>query len=318
MTRPLHPFDPPDPTPGEEAPMPDTHEELPLPRFEDRLWDGLDALYDERSPRPLPGSPHRRGPRRWPFGLMGAAAIAAAVVAAGSVASQSPRGPDGHVRADASIRERILTANPRDYGASVRHIVTDRPHYLSSETWTDYTTGATHTRWYRADGSVQYDEGVVRSPEGGELAVFRRVDHCTRRYSDEVQAVSSVEMLRDNADWWRDGIAAGDLLADGAETIDGRKLLRFKPSTDSDTPAGETTQADQWIFIDPHSYEIVRMVSDLGDGPSVDTYDFLDRTPATAALATVPVPPGYTKIDPEGFLHDGNIPVVPPACQAQP
>jgi hypothetical protein len=326
----------------EEPTMPGVHDEVALPHFEDRLEQALGGLHDERGRTGGGRTAHRH--RRWSLRLAGTvAAAAAAAVALGTVGGVGPsstgeRGIDSTASTGAperpvvSLEAEVASTMRRIYADSVVHTTSTRPAYLRSEDWTDYVTGAHRMRWFNEDGSVKSDTGVVRPADPAEPAFYRTVDHCTRQYTEEVKPISSVEILRDNADWWLDVLDQGGLVEDGTETLDGRELVRFRfdpqlPATYSDEDRDgvwESTDPDespvytgnQRILVDPDTYELVRMVTEdeLDGGQFIEDYEFLDRTPETAALATIPIPPGYTEVGPEGALDVDGTPTTPVAC----
>jgi hypothetical protein len=208
--------------------MLDVHDEVALPHFEDRLEQALGMLHDKRGRTSARRTAHRHW--RWSLRLAGAVAAAAAAVALGTVGGVGPSstgttGTDsagGPERPVVSIEAEVASTMRRIYADSVVHTTTTRPAYLRSEDWTDYVTGAHRMRWFNEDGSVKSDFGVVRPADPAEPAFYRSVDHCTRQYTEEVKPISSVEILRDNADWWLDVLDRGGLVEDGTEAVGGR------------------------------------------------------------------------------------------------
>jgi hypothetical protein len=162
--------------------MPPTelHDELPVPHFEDRLWQELSDAHAGRR-REATGSLRRRRPgpahqgRRLltvGVGSIAAAAMVAAVAIVGSDGGGDTRRDTGDRAAtgetaspDVDLAARITTATEQAVADSVVHTfqdVTTGPG--DTENWSDEASGAYRWLGLSDEGTPSHDIGVVEPP----------------------------------------------------------------------------------------------------------------------------------------------------------
>jgi hypothetical protein len=105
----------------------------------------------------------------------------------------------------------------------------------------------------------------------------------------------------------RDAVAAGELVDDGTEVVDGRELIRLI------SPHVEAGEDIVMTLVDPDTYLPVRARGTIRHGGLGETfsqtYEFLPRTPGNLALINPPIPDGFTRVDPSAssvWLHCGS------------
>lgn len=250
----------------------DSHDETPVPHFEDRLWAELAKAHDAaahdtadpaaRSVRPA----LRRRARR--SLIVGVAAAAVAAVVASVAVTTSDGGGDGDdvsagaeqtttVPGDAapvSLEARIVAATDEALADSVVHTVLDMATGTDSEMWTDEQSGAMRSLSLDEQGAPAFDSGPATPPAVDDVGpgmpppgtppfdpslpqiTMRKVDHCFGEYRDFEQAAlpGSNEAAR-----VRDGLADGSMVRDGTQVVDGRELIRVVPVIAPATGAGD-------------------------------------------------------------------------------
>jgi hypothetical protein len=263
-----------------------------LPRFEDRLWDELSEAHRQRQDqRPAVVTPHRPNRRRRPLAVGAAVAVAAATTLVIGLATLPGGKPQP---ASASVEKRIVTATDGALSRSVVHTVDDfvpASEGNDRETWYDATTGAARTRDVDDQGAVVFDDGPATRPEPGDRTrIERRVQACDATYADTAGPALPVDLVEMHA---RDDIAAGRLVVDGTEVVDGRELIRLRQPADPEASGS----VEQTLYVDPDSYLPVELRSDAG-GPdeNVVRFEYLPRTAANLALLSPPVPEGYAEV----------------------
>ena len=109
---------------------------------------------------------------------------------------------------------------------------------------------------------------------------------------------SSTDIDPDALGMLRDDVAAGRLVEDGTEVVEGRELIRL---------AGieGTATAGHVVLVDPDTYLPVRARGTLDGRTYRQTYEYLPRTPDTLALLVPPIPEGFIRVDP--LTGESNI-----------
>jgi hypothetical protein len=301
------------------------HDEIPLPRFEERLSKALLEAHDEHNrrrpagsgptdPRPAGALSAEARPRRHARRslLAGIGAIAAAVaLVAGVAANQTGSDEPTETKAEqgtetASVPEleaSIIAATDEATADSVVHVVQDQVTGYDSESWSDETTGLYRDLALGDDGAPDYDSGPQAppspdqpSPGNGEAVAIRTVDHCLRQYADGTEPGLPA---RNQAQWIRDSLAQGRLVEDGTETVDGRELIRLRqvpPEDDGMNYTGPTE--DTVVLVDPDTYRPVSLRSYPGSSAEyVQSFEYLPRTEQNLARLSPPVPDGFTRVD---------------------
>jgi hypothetical protein len=300
-------------------------DEIPLPRFEERLSKVLLEAHDEhnrRRPaasgptdaRPAGALPAEVRPRRHArrsllagIGAIAAAAALVASVAANQTGSDEPaetKAEQGTETASVpALEASIIAATDEATADSVVHVVQDQVAGYDSESWSDEATGLYRDLLLGDDGAPDYDSGPQTppspdqpSPGNGAAIAMRTVDHCLRQYVDGTEPSPPA---RNQAQWIRDGLAQGRLVEDGTETVDGRELIRLREVPPEDDGMNYTGPAeDTVVLVDPDTYRPVslRRYPD-SDAEYVMTFEYLPRTEQSLALLSPPVPDGFTRVD---------------------
>ena len=218
-------------------------DELEVPHLKERLRRELVALHVERQRSPIGpdgvASLIRRRRRR---SLL--ASAAAAVLVVGLVLAQrAGTAPDGSTVAtpDAPLMERVVAATDLAFADSVVHIV-DRQvapdgGAVVREVWVDETSHAARLLERDARGEPMVDVGPLVGPtvESPSHPGQRAVYHCVQQYTeiaDTGGASTDIEGGTFSAQQLRDDVAAGRLVGDGTEVVDGRELIRLVTSDD--------------------------------------------------------------------------------------
>jgi hypothetical protein len=311
--------------------LPDTA----LPRFEDRLWDELGELHRQRQhQRPVAVTPHRPHRRRRPLAIGAAAAIAVAatlVIGLTVLPGGKPR-PAGATVEERIVN--ATDAALSDSVVHVLDDFIPSSEGRDRETWYDHTTNTFRMRDLDDDGTPVFDRGPAVAPQPGDEApdmdgfdpndvtsadcepapevgegarmchgwdapegyptrVERTVQACDETYT-EVETPFMPATLGDME--IRDRIAAGHLVADGTEVIDGRELIRLRDVATANLP--DDFAVEQTVYVDPDTYLPVELHSDVG-GPDENIlhFDYMPRTEANLALLSPPTPEGYTEVD---------------------
>jgi hypothetical protein len=285
----------------------DAPDELEVPHLKNRLWHELAELHPEhgRSPTAAPGGgrePMRRRRRR----SLTVAAAAAAALVVGVVTAQLVG-----TASDTPLMGRIAAATDEAIAGSVVHWVDEQT--LPGETgpsrvtefWTDETSDATRILDRDAHGNPLVDVGPLTGPtvESPSHSGQRTVDYCMQQYVEHRDTGgASTDIEAGGIRQLRDAVAAGELVEDGTEMVDGRELIRvIRP----DVEAG----ADIVIMlVDPDTYLPVRARGTIRHGGTGETfsqsYEFLPRTPENLALINPPIPDGFIQVDPGPVSED--------------
>lgn len=306
--------------------MPDAHDELAMPGFEDRLWSELHQLHARRQGQagPPPGPAPRRRWRPGPRALLAvvgtaaaAAAVAVLVVGDGTVPGSRPQA------AEASVEERVLAATEPDAGDSIIHQVrTPGDQADADESWYDEVTGARRERTLTADGDVLVDIGWPEPPAADEPPLpttsvlgIGDCDPGTRLALDAdgnlrscvptdtappqpMHAVRRVDHCRREYSDVESPVVAHP----------GWGYLRMYLET-GDIVEDGTEQVDgrelirlrnhdsSYVYlVDPETYLPVQEIvaaAPGGTARTVTTFERLERTPDNLALLTPPVPDGF-------------------------
>jgi hypothetical protein len=196
---------------------------------------------------------------------------------------------------------RIVAATDEATTSSVIHWVDEQtlpgeagPSRVS-EFWTDETSDATRILSRDGQGDPTLDVGPLTGPtiESPAHSGQRVVDYCSQQYVDHRDTGgTSTDIESQGLRGLRDDVAAGRLVEDGTEVVDGRELIRL-------TRAEGESGAGDVVLVDPDSYLPVRARGTLHSGDTFSqTYEYLPRTPENLALLHPPVPEGFTRIDP--------------------
>jgi hypothetical protein len=285
----------------------DPLDELEVPHLKHRLWDELaESHADHRRLSQAEfssGSPpvrlDGRGSRPWRTILgVGAAAAVALIVAlvAGSLVGTS---------SDAPLVGRIAAATERAMASSVVHWVDEQTlpgesePSSATENWTDEASDATRIVFRDEHGDPIIDVGPLTGPtvESPEHSGQRSVWHCSQRYVEHVDTGdASTDTDLDGLRELSDDLAAGRLVEDGTEVVDGRELIRLV--------GADRQRAGMILLVDPETLLPVRargtITHDGYNATYSQTYEYLPRTPANLALLHPPVPAGFTPYDPSG------------------
>jgi hypothetical protein len=337
--------------------MPPTEmrDELPVPHFEDRLWQVLSDAHParHRDGPPREGSAvHGRSRLRRGRGLLAAgigslaaaAVVIAAVAVVGSSGSDDATGlatdqaggtgggavPSG-TPAEVDLAAKITAATRDALADSVVHTVQDFTGPGDSESWSDETSGAWRLLQFTEDDAPSMDHGMLEPPavdaaapppipeppdhcnwtaaaqltdEGASVDELpdcppalppdhptvptRTVDYCFEEYIEsEMPALPA----RNEAEAVGEDLAAGKLVEDGTEIVDGRELIRLRTAGDA---------LGHVYFVEPDTYRPVLIhgyPDDLDVPLYVMTFDYLARTPDNLALFVAPIPGGFTVAD---------------------
>jgi hypothetical protein len=303
------------------------HDDIPLPRFEDRLSQVLLEAHDEHNRRHRdtsePTDPRPTGRRRGRhvrrsllagIATMAAAAALVAGVATGQYGSDEPRetdaGPRTGTAGDDELAARIIAATDDATADSVVHVAQDNTTSPDDESWYDEATGLRRVLDLDHDGAPDYDYGAPTPPnpdqpplEWDEAIPVRTVDHCLRQYAEGTEpgmpSGSGKPRGVGEAQRIRDGLATGRLVEDGTETDDGRELIRLREVPPEDDGFNYTGPAeDTVVLVDPDTYRPIslRRYPD-SDAEYVQTFEYLPRTEENLALLSPPVPDGFTQVD---------------------
>jgi hypothetical protein len=293
-------------TAGTDAP-----DELEVPHLKDRLWRELAALHAEQRhshTAPEGGSePVRRRSRR----SLVVAAAAAVVVVVGVVTAQLVG-----TASDTPLMGRIVAATDEAIAGSVIHMVDEQTlpgepgASRVTEFWTDEISDATRILRRDAQGDPLEDVGPLTGPtlESPSHSGQRAVYYCTQQYTElRDTGGASTDLEAGGIRQLRDFVAAGELVEDGTEVVDGRQLIRLvRP----DVEAGEDIVI---MLVDPDTYLPVGARGTIRHGGRGETYsqtyEFLPRTPENLALVNPPIPDGFTQVESPGgdnLVHCGS------------
>ena len=280
-------------------------DELEVPHLKARLWDELAELHQDQHHSQGSTAPTvvkltvRRSRRSRAVLAAAAAAVVAGVVTAQLVGTSS----------DTPLMGRIVAATDEATASSVIHWVSeqtlpgDQEPSTVSEYWTDEPSGATRIYLHGGQLDQVMDVGPLSGPtiDSPAHSGQRVVDYCTRQYVDHVDTGGASTDI-DEIGHLRDEVAAGRLVEDGTEVVDGRALIRL-------TGIEGTATAGHVVLVDPDSYLPVRARGTLATGETYSqTYEFLPRTPENLALLLPPIPEGFTQWDEETPLGTCDAP----------
>ncbi|HET6952712.1 MAG TPA: hypothetical protein VFI47_20190, partial [Acidimicrobiales bacterium] len=169
-----------------------------------------------------------------------------------------------------------------------------------TEFWTDETSDATRILSRDAQGDPLWDVGPLAGPtvESPSHSGQRAVNYCAREYVDHRDTGgASTDIDVDGLRQLRDDIAAGELVEDGTEVVDGRELIRLiRPDADAGVDLVVT-------LVDPDTYLPVRARGTIRHGGVGETfsqtYEFLPRTPENLLLVSPPIPDGFRQAHPD-------------------
>lgn len=287
----------------------DAPDEVHVPHFKDRLWDGLAELHAQRlSHEPVPPIDLVHMRRRTRRSLAtGAAALVAATLGITAVAGgwldDGREGEGGPSVSSTAVTERIVHATEQALGDSVVHVQVGGPESMPwMERWIDETTGAFRTVTRAESGAPMVETGPG---PGGTSA--RLVDHCRRQYADDPAVMSDPIAGESDPRTVLDALAAGELAEDGTEVVGGRELIRLVGTT------GETTDDEyamtREVLVDPSTHRPVMERAWAPDGPGdrgyhETTYEYLPRSSDALGQVTAQIPDGYTRLDHTVALAD--------------
>jgi hypothetical protein len=270
-------------------------DELEVPHLKARLWDELAELHQNQHHSIAPPDVVRLTPQRSRRSRAALAAAAAAVVA-GVVTAQLVG-----TSSDTPLMGRIVAATDEATASSVIHWVSEQTlpgeagPWAVSEYWTDHASGATRIYLHGGQLGQVMDVGPLIGPtiDSPAHSGQRVVDYCTRQYVDHIDTGGASTDI-DSLGHLRDEVAAGRLVEDGTEKVDGRALIRL-------IGIEATATAGHVVLVDPDSYLPVRARGTLATGETYSqTYEFLPRTPENLALLLPPIPEGFTEFVPLG------------------
>jgi len=291
-------------------------DELEVPHLKARLWHELAELHQDRlqvqrvaPPAVVKLTPRRS--RRARAVLAAAAAVVAAGVASAQLVGTSSETP---------LMGRIVAATDEAAASSVVHWVDEQtlpgeagPSSVM-ESWTDEASDTTRTVMRGAAAGhvgrldLMVDVGPLTGPtiDSPAHSGQRVVDYCRRQYVDHVDTHgASIDIERDALRTVRDQVAAGRLVEDGTEVVDGRELIRLTRIEPADA-AGDV------LLVDPDTYLPVRARGTLSTGETFSqTYEYLPRTPENLARLLPPIPDGFTEFVPSGVEADWTTCVGP-------
>jgi hypothetical protein len=312
--------------------MTEHRDEIPLPRFEDRLSQLLLEAHEEHNRRhrdgleptdpaatdPGPTDPrHGRRARRSLIAGIGAIAAAAALVAGVATSRtgsderpETGAAPKTDTTGGEDLQARIIAGTDEATADSIVHVVQDDATMPDSERWYDETTGLYRDLMLGDDGAPDYDHGSATppaldqpSPGNDEAIPARTVDHCLRQYTDgsdpglpsgsgAPRGVSEAQVIRNR-------LADGRLVEDGTQTVDGRELIRLRDVPPEDDGFNYTGPAeDTVVLVDPDTYRPISLRSyPDSEHEYVQTFEYLPRTEENLALLSPPVPEGFTQVD---------------------
>jgi len=223
--------------------------------------------------------------------------VAAGVVSAQLVGTSS----------DTPLMGRIVAATDEATAGSVIHWTDEQTlpgeaaPWVVSEHWTDGTSGASRVVMQGGQLDMNVDVGPLTGPtiDSPAHSGQRVVDFCARQYVDHIDTGgASTDVDPDALGTLRDDVAAGRLVEDGTEVVEGRELIRL---------AGieGTATAGHVVLVDPDTYLPVRARGTLDGRTYRQTYEYLPRTPDTLALLVPPIPEGFIRVDP--LTGESNI-----------
>jgi hypothetical protein len=301
-------------------------ESFPLPDFEDRLWGELAELHTGRQRQrqgPEPGDARRvrRGRARRRY-LAAVAVLSAAASLAALAIVVTRDGPDASTEsppADGPAPDTGGTDPVPDSGDAIVLVeelsTAQGPEGWAHTTWTDETTGASHSMgapFPRSQGSEDRESAyaVETDPTGAQVVVQREVDHGRREFWERV-ARPEDQYVRPGrtSDHLQQEIDEGSILADGREVVDGVELLRFvspPPPLNGCPPAElgvptfcqgvEMTVHVTWA--DPSTMRPVKQaLLGVEQVHHTTTYTYLPRTPENVALVEMAIPDGYARVE---------------------
>ena len=306
-----------------------------LPHFEDRLWNELSDVHRQRQRSGVVVTPHRPHRRRRPLAIGAAVAVAAATTLVIGLATlpggkPQPAGATVEERIVAATNSALA-----DSVVHVVDDFIPSSEGLDRETWYDDTTSTVRSRDLSDQGTALWDSGPAEAPEPGDEApdldgfdsgavvptdcepgaataegaqaqvchgwdapdgyptrIQRWTQACDETYMDREEPFMPITLPEMHV---QDEIAAGHLVVDGTETIDGRELIRLRDVVAADLP--DDFAVEQTVYVDPDTYLPVELRSDVG-GPdeNILSFEYLPRTAANLALLSPPVPQGYTQV----------------------
>jgi hypothetical protein len=209
---------------------------------------------------------------------------------------------------DTGLQVRIISATDQAIADSVVHVETQMRGDLVHEQWIDETTDARRgVVLSEPGGPLLLDVGATAPPTDGSSPVpgLRFVDYCRQQYAEDPEATSGLpgEMADEQTPQEvRDDLAAGELVEDGTEIVNGRELIRLvgEPEYVDDPPP--SVAGERVVLVDPAtSRPVMERMTTSGINPSPITatwiFDYLPRTPANLALIVTPAPEGFTRVE---------------------
>lgn len=178
---------------------------------------------------------------------------------------------------------------------------------VARRSWGDDVSGGTRGLVLRGDGTPKFELGLAEAPAAeGALAEppVRAIDHCAGEWSEGPGPIVG-GLVRGIAQQ----VDAGELVLDGTELVDGRRLIATHSLvlvTQVDPETGELIdehwedgQEEGGIYLDPDTLLPALDVSWIGaPNEQRTTYSYLDRTdPAARAMLVAPIPDGYARVD---------------------
>ena len=344
-------------------------DEVPVPHYENELWHTLAKVHAEQrragTPAEIVEVRARRRARR--LLLAGVGSIAAGVVALAAVvvtnddeppvteATDETRPTGAPETPEMSLAAQITAATEEASASSLIHTLRDNQYDADDgtaigdeEMWTDEQSGAQRSLGYDSDGQPSFDTGRAVAPavdDPGPPPIpadatlsdpslpqepLRQVDYCFAEYSEHDQAAFPGQ---NEAEQIGELLAAGRLVEDGTEVIDGRELIRLvqvpvelQPGASEGglivrvpggtSPVSETTPpttqpdpgsldpdtfeyVEHIYLVDAETHRPVRIIGYPGEAPDysdamyIATIEYLPRTPGNLALLSPPVPDGF-------------------------